>query len=97
MTDPDGATCVRCGAPISSGDPTGLCPRCYLPDTRGDQTQTPPVRSSSRGEARRKLTLASAFAAIGAIVLGVPWLGNRRAQEADAEAHSNLGCALSDM
>jgi hypothetical protein len=69
-----------CDVPISSGGPTGLCPRCYLPDTRGDQTQTPPGRSSSGGEARRKLTLASAFAAIGAIVSGVLWLGNRRAQ-----------------
>jgi tetratricopeptide (TPR) repeat protein len=41
---------------------------------------------SSRGEARRRRILASALAAVGALLLGVLWIGNRRGQPpADAE------------
>ena len=62
---------------------------------QGDKTEIPPVSPSSPGRARRKLTLASAVAAIGAILLGGLWFGNRRGQQpADAEAHYNLGVAL---
>src|SRR5271165_6827180 len=97
MADAERATCPRCGAPLSADDPPGLCPRCLLADRQGGQSEDPPVSPSSREGARPKprLTLASAVAAIGAILVGGLWFGNRRGQQpADADAHYNLGIAL---
>ena len=91
MAEADRATCPRCDAPISAADPTGLCPRCLSSDTRGDKTEVPPRHPPSHGGASRKLMLASAVAAVGAILFGGFWSGTRRGQQgADAEAHFNL-------
>jgi len=79
---------------LSGDEPAGLCPRCLLSDTRVSKTEIPPVNPSSRRRSRRKLTLASAVAAIGA-PLGGLWFGNRRGQQpADAEALFNRGIDL---
>jgi tetratricopeptide (TPR) repeat protein len=40
------------------------------------------------------LTLASAFAVIGALLIGGLWFGNRRAEPSDAVAHYNRGVEL---
>ncbi len=92
------STASVCGGPLSADDPAGLCPRCLLSGTQGDKTGIPPVSPSSPGRARRKLTLASAVAVFGAILLGNLWFGNRRGQQtADAVAHINLGIALGNQ
>ena len=71
MSDADRATCPQCGAPISFDDAAGLCPRCRVSDTQGGQSEDLPVAPSSPDGAsgKRKLTLGSAVAAVGAIVL----------------------------
>ncbi len=95
MTDLDGTTCSRCGAPLPADGPAGLCPLCLPPDTRNDQTEIPPGRSSSREGSRRKRTLASALAAVRAFLLGGLWIGNRRVQQPDdAKAHYIRGIEL---
>ncbi len=111
MTDPDGATCPRCGAPIPAGNPAGLCPRCLLANTQGGHNENPPVSPSSPEGARRETFPAEAGARIGAILLGLLlgaghvqepadllrlWFANMREQQAVAEAHFNLGNALRD-
>ena len=101
MTDPDGATCVRCGAPLPADDPAGLCPRCLPSGTQASQSQDAAVSPSSPQGARRKRWLAPAAAVIGAILLGGLWLGNglRRQpdewrRQADAVTHYERGVAL---
>ena len=92
MRDRDCATCSRCGTPISSVGSVDLCPLCLAAETRGDQTETSPGRSSAREEPRRKLTLASALAAVGAFLFGGRRIGNRRVQQrADADVLLDLG------
>jgi hypothetical protein len=70
MADAECATCPRCGAPISSDDGAGLCPRCRVSGTQGGQGDDPPFSTSppERVRRRRRLTLALAVAAIPAIV-----------------------------
>ena len=66
---------------------SGLTPRVT-------RREIPPVSPSSPRRAGRKLTLtlASAVAAIGAILLGGLWFGNRTGEQpADADAHDNRG------
>jgi len=97
MADADRATCTRCRAPVPAGDPPGLCPRCLLSDTQGDNTEIPPVSppSSQRAPLKLTLTLASAAWFIAAVVFGELWLENRRGQQpADAEALLNRGVDL---
>ena len=73
MLDPDGATCSQCGAPISPGEPAGLCPRCFLSDTLVGHGKGPKVSPSSPEGTPPKATLsiASALGAIAAILLGI--------------------------
>jgi hypothetical protein len=52
MTEPGGATCVRCGAPLPPGAPAGLCPGCRPPDTPSDQTETTSGHAQTDGGAR---------------------------------------------
>jgi tetratricopeptide (TPR) repeat protein len=95
MTDPEGAMCPRCGAPLSVGDPSGLCPRCLPSDNPGDNTEVPAGLPSSRGGARRRLTLASAIASVGSSLLERLGIGHRTGQQpAEAVAHLNSGITL---
>jgi tetratricopeptide (TPR) repeat protein len=94
MTDPDGATCVRCGAPLPAYDRAGLCPRCLSSGTQSGQSQDAAVSPSSPQGARRKRWLAPAAAVIGAILLGGLWLGNQWRRKSDAMAHYERGVAL---
>ena len=41
------AMCPRCGAPISSDEPAGLCPRCLLSDTQGGQSEHLPISQNN--------------------------------------------------
>jgi tetratricopeptide (TPR) repeat protein len=95
MADADRDTCPRCSAPISSGNPARLCPRCLRADARGGQSEDPPLAPSSPEGPRRKLTPASAVAAIGTFLFTGLWIGNRRSRRrGHAEAHFNLGLKL---
>ena len=101
MTDPDGATCVRCGAPLPADDRASHCPRCLSSGTQSGQSQDAAVSPSSPQGARRKRWLALATAVIGAILLGGLWLGNEwrrqsdeQRRQSDAMAHYDRGVAL---
>jgi tetratricopeptide (TPR) repeat protein len=101
MTDPDGATCVRCGAPLPADGRADLCPRCLSSGAQSGQSQDAAVSPSSPQAARRKRSLAPAASVIGAILLGGLWLGNgwrRKSDEwtskSDAMAHYERGVAL---
>src|SRR5271165_781891 len=94
MADSGRPMCPRCGKPIAGG----VCPSCLLwamkeielEDKEGGQRKDPPVSPSSPERARRKLTLASAFSAIGAILSGNRW----GQQPGDAVAHNIRGNSL---
>ncbi len=83
MVDPDGATCSQCGAPISPGEPAGLCPRCFLSDTQVGQSKGPEVSPSSpEGTTPRPtLSIALAIGTVAAILLGILWFGTRRGEQ----------------
>ena len=81
MVDPDGATCPRCGAPLSAGDPAGLCPRCLPPGTPGDAEALFDRGVALQGQGK----LAEAVAAFREAIRLRPDL---------ASAHCNLGLAL---
>jgi hypothetical protein len=78
MACADRAICPRCGAPFADDEPAGLCPHCRLSDTKDDKSEIAPVTPPSPRWAHRKLTLASAVAAIAAILLGGLWFGNSK-------------------
>jgi hypothetical protein len=89
VTEADRATCPRCGAAISSDQAADLCPRCCLFDAQRGQSEDPSVSPSSPDAAsrNRRRSLASAVAAIGAMLFGGLWSGNRRGQQpADVQA-----------
>jgi Tetratricopeptide repeat len=94
MADANRATCPRCGVPLPAGQPPGLCRRCLLWDTQGGQSEDRPFSLSSSGGARRKLGRAWAVAAIGAMLFGGVWFGNRWRQQAEAQALLNRGTGL---
>ena len=83
MVDPDGATCSQCGAPISPGEPAGLCPRCFLSDPQVGQSKGPEVSPSSpEGTTLRPtLSIVSAIGTVAAILLGIVWIGTRRGEQ----------------
>ena len=99
MTDAERVTCPRCGALIPAGQRGAQCPRCFLAETRGGRGDAHPVSPSAPEPARgpRKRSLASAVAAIGAILLGSLWLGNRWGKQSDAVAHYNRGVDLQEQ
>jgi tetratricopeptide (TPR) repeat protein len=94
MANVNRVTCPRCGAPVPCDDPAGPCLRCLLSDTQGGKTEISLARPSAPGRMPRKLALASAVAAIAAILLGGLWFGSRREQPADAEALFERGANL---
>ena len=97
MADADRETCPRCGAPIASDDPAGLCPRCLVSDTRAVHSQDRPVSTPSLEKARptASLSLASTVAAIVPSLLRSLGFGKRQGQQpADAVAHYSRGTAL---
>ena len=59
MADADGATCPRCGAPISSDGLASVCPRCLLADTHGGRSEDPPVSPAQGAEAPSPYKLPS--------------------------------------
>ena len=70
----------------------------FRSDTQGGQREDPAVFASVPEEPRRKATLASTVAAIGAVLFGGLWFGNRRRQQPDeADAHNNRGNAPGDQ
>ena len=88
--------CPQCGAPISSDDPAGLCPRCLVGVTEGGKTEIPPIDQSPSGRARRKPILASAAAAVRAILTGGLRWANGWKKGSDAVAHYNRGVDLQE-
>ena len=94
MARTDHAASPQCDAPLSADDQAGHCPRCRLSDTERGQSDDPPVSPSPPERARRRVTLTSAVAAIGAILLGGLCFGRGQEQPADAVAHYNLGVDL---
>ncbi len=97
MTDPDVATCVRCGAPLPADDRAGLCPRCLSSGTQSGQSQDAAVSPTSPQGARRKRWPAPAAAMIGAILLGGLWLGNGLRRKSDVMPHYERGLELADQ
>jgi tetratricopeptide (TPR) repeat protein len=99
MANANRATCPRCGAPISSDEAAGLCPRCRVPGTQGGLSEDPPVSPSSSGRVHRRriMTLALAVAAIAAIVLVGLWSVNRWKHMSDAIEHYNLAVDLQEQ
>jgi tetratricopeptide (TPR) repeat protein len=83
MSDPDGTTCPRCGAPLAADGPADLCPRCRPPGARGSGSEDWSYSLSSPGEAHHEWSLDSLFAAIGAT----------GRQPADADAHPYIFAA----
>ncbi len=94
MADPDHATCPRCGAPLATNAPTGPCPRCLVADTHGDNTEIPPISSSSQKHAHRKPILVFAIAAV--LLLAGLWIGimSARQRPDGAEVLLNHGADL---
>jgi tetratricopeptide (TPR) repeat protein len=84
MSEPDGAKCPRCGAPLAADGSADLCPRCLLSDARGAWSEDRSDCPSSPGGAHHELSLDSLIAAIGAT----------GQQPADADAHYQRGITL---
>jgi tetratricopeptide (TPR) repeat protein len=84
MSEPDGAKCPRCGAPLAADGSADLCPRCLLSDVRGAWSEDRSDSPSSPGGAHHELSLDSLIAAIGAT----------GQQPADADAHYQRGITL---
>ena len=94
MTDPDGATGTQCDALISAYDPAGLCPR-IASEAQGRRSDNPPASASAPWGACRKLPLAAAMAAMGAILFGgLSFALGPEEQAADAVAHYLRGLEL---
>ena len=97
MADADRATCPRCGAILPANDRSGRCARCHLSPVLRDKTDIPPVSPPSPGGTRRKVTLTviSAVATIGVMLLVGLWLGNGQGQSpAGAERFFDRGIDL---
>ena len=98
MAGADRATCPRCGAVSSAGTSAGLCLRCLGSNTRRNLTERRPVdRSPPRRRAGRKLalTLISAVAAIGAMLVGSLWSAHKQTPHmSDAEVCFTRGVEL---
>jgi len=79
MDDEERATCPGCGAPISSDDPAGLCPRCELADSQwylGDDATASPSSPPAKCRKRRP-TLVWALIAICAVLIAGVSFANR--------------------
>ena len=94
MSDVGPATCTQCGASISAGGADGLCPRCLASDTQNGHGQDVAVPPASSKGARRKRWLALAAVVIGAMVLGVVWIGKASWRTFQAERHHERGKEL---
>jgi hypothetical protein len=109
VADSDHVTCKGCGAPTSSDEPPGLCPRRPLSDTQGGQNEHPPIPTRSPEGARGKPgpALASAAEAVRAFFRGNALQSQGTQEDAtgasreairikpdDAWSHNNFAWAL---
>ena len=94
MSDPDRATCVRCGAPIPADDRRASARAASRLERKRARARDAAVSSPFPQGARRKRWLAPAVVAIGAILLGGLWIGKTSRRPSDAAGHIDRGNAL---